>query len=186
VVDTTAVIAVALAGGSCVAAAASAVYFRSQARSANMQAEEAHRQSEHADRLALMHSNLEMYSRFRETRNQFLRFPNLLQEWRETQPRFAEMFDTCGGLENFIAVREAMDTMQDVYFLRKEGIVTDQYWHVWTNTFFRFYAKMPTFLKVFEFAAEEGLLHPEFAAFFLPVTRGAPLSDPRQMRAIAL
>ena len=119
-----------------------------------------------------------MYSRFRETRNQFLHFPNLQQEWRETQPRFSEMFDACGGLDNFIAVREAMDTMQDVYFLRKDGSVTDQYWHVWTNTFFRFYAKMPTFVKVFEFAADEGLLHPEFAAFFLPAIEGRALSDP--------
>ena len=92
-----------------------------------------------------------MYSRFRETRNQFLHFPNLQQEWRETQPR---------------------------YFLRKDGSVTDKYWHVWTNTFFRFYAKMPTFVKVFEFAADEGLLHPEFAAFFHPVIEGRALSDP--------
>ena len=123
--DTTALFAVALAGVSCVASAASAVYFRSQASSARRQAEEAKHQSEHADRLALMHSNLEMYSRFRETRNQFLRFPNLQTEWRDTQPRFSEMFDACEGLDNFIAVREAMDTMQDVYFLRKDRIVTD-------------------------------------------------------------
>jgi hypothetical protein len=178
VADTTAVFAVVLAGVSCVASGASAMYFRSQARAAHRQAEEARHQSESADRLALMHSNLEMYSRFRETRNQFLHFPNLQQEWRETQPRFSEMFDACGGLDNFIAVREAMDTMQDVYFLRKDGSVTDQYWHVWTNTFFRFYAKMPTFVKVFEFAADEGLLHPEFAAFFHPVIEGRALSDP--------
>ena len=176
--DTTALFAVALAGVSCVASAASAVYFRLQASSARRQAEEAKHQSEHADRVALMHSNLEMYSRFRETRNQFLRFPNLQTEWRDTQPRFSEMFDACEGLDNFIAVREAMDTMQDVYFLRKDSIVTDQYWHVWTNTFFRFYSKMPTFLKVFEFAAEEGLLHPEFVAFFRPLIDGQSLSDP--------
>jgi hypothetical protein len=161
-----------------VAAGASARYFRSQARAAHKQAEEARHQSENADRLALLHSNLEMYSRFRETRNQFLHFPNLQQEWRDTQPRFAEIFDACGGLDNFIAVREAMDTMQDVYFLRKDACVTDQYWHVWTNTFFRFYAKMPTFLKVFKFAADEGLLHPEFVAFYLPATRGERLDDP--------
>jgi hypothetical protein len=178
VADPTALFAVGLAGVSCVAAGASAGYFRSQARAAHKQAEEARHQSENADRLALLHSNLEMYSRFRETRNQFLHFPNLQKEWRETQPRFAEMFDACGGLDNFIAVREAMDTMQDVYFLRKDACVTDQYWHVWTNTFFRFYAKMPTFLKVFEFAADEGLLHPEFVTFYLPATRGESLDDP--------
>ncbi len=176
--DPLAVFGVVLGGAGCVASAASAVYFRSQARAAHRQADEARRQSESADRLALMHSNLEMYARFRETRNQFLNFPNLQREWRETQPRFAEMFDACGGLENFIAVREAMDTMQDVYFLRKDGSVTDQYWHVWTNTFFRFYAKMPTFLRVFEFAAEEGLLHSEFVAFFRGAIEGTALADP--------
>ena len=125
-----------------------------------------------------MQSNLEMYARFRETRNQFLRFENLQNEWRETQPRFAEMFDACGGLDNFIAVREAMDTMQDVYFLRRDGVVTDQYWHVWTKTFFRFYAKMPTFLKVFEFAAGEGLLHPDFVSFFRVAIDDRALADP--------
>ncbi len=88
------------------------------------------------------------------------------------------MFDACGGLDNFIAVREAMDTMQDVYFLRKDGVVTDQYWHVWTNTFFRFYAKMPTFLRVFDFAAEEGLLHPEFVSFYRGTHDGGTHADP--------
>jgi len=125
-----------------------------------------------------MHGNLDIDARFRETRNQFLKFPSLQEEWRETQPRFSEIFDACGGLDHFIAVREAMDTMQDVYFLRKDGVVTDQYWHVWTNTFFRFYAKMPTFLKVFEFAAEEGLLHPEFVSFYRRAVEGAELADP--------
>ncbi len=176
--DPVAIFGVVLGGAGCVASAASAVYFRSQARAAHRQAAEAQRQSESADRLALMHSNLDMYARFRETRNQFLHFPNLQQEWRDTQPRFAEMFDACGGLDNFIAVREAMDTMQDVYFLRKDGCVTDQYWHVWTKTFFRFYAKMPTFLQVFEFAADEGLVHPEFVAFFRSAIDGETLPDP--------
>ena len=125
-----------------------------------------------------MQSNLEMYARFRDTRNQFLHFPNLQQEWRDTQPRFSEMFDACGGLDKFIAVREAMDTMQDVFFLRKDGCVTDQYWHVWTKTFFRFYAKMPTFLRVFEFAAEEGLLHPDFVVFYRGAVEGRALADP--------
>src|SRR6266487_1279571 len=157
--DPIAIYGVALGAAGCVASAASAVYFRSQAHAA-------HRQSDVADRVAMMESNLQMYARFRETRNQFLRFPNLQKEWRETQPSFAEIFDACGGLDNFIAVREAMDTMQDVYFLRKDGVVTDQYWHVWTRTFFRFYAKMPTFLRVFDFATEEGLLHPEFVSFY--------------------
>jgi hypothetical protein len=177
-----AVLGVVLGGASLIASAASAVYFRSQARASHRQAEEATKQSENADRLALMQSNLEMYARFRDTRNQFLRFDNLQREWRETQPRFAEMFDACGGLDNFIAVREAMDTMQDVYFLRRDGVVTDQYWHVWTNTFFRFYAKMPTFLKVFEFAADEGLLHPEFVSFFRGAIAGDALADPAALR----
>src|SRR6266511_6133602 len=92
------------------------------------------------------------------------------------------MFDACGGLDNFIAVREAMDTMQDVYFLRKDGVVTDQYWHVWTNTFFRFYAKMPTFLRVFDFAAEEGLLHPEFVGFYRgTLDGGTPRGSPQRV-----
>ncbi len=117
--DPVAIFGVVLGGAGCVASAASAVYFRSQARAAHRQAAEAQRQSE-----------------------------------------------------------SAMDTMQDVYFLRKDGCVTDQYWHVWTKTFFRFYAKMPTFLQVFEFAADEGLVHPEFVAFFRSAIDGETLPDP--------
>jgi hypothetical protein len=169
--DSVAIFGVVLGGAACIASAASTVYFRSQARAA-------HRQSDVADRVAMMESNLQMYARFRETRNQFLRVPTLQKEWRETQPSFAEIFDACGGLDNFVAAREAMDTIQDVYFLRRDGVVTDQYWHVWTNTFFRFYAKMPTFLRVFEFAAQEGLLHPEFVSFYrATIDDGAP-ADP--------
>ena len=176
--DPVAVFGVVLGGAGIVTSGASAVYFRSQARAAQHQAEEARHQSESADRLAMMESNLQMYARFRDTRNQFLHFPNLEREWHESHPRFGEMSEACGGLDNFIAVREAMDTMQDVYFLRRDGCVTDQYWHVWTRTFFRFYAKMPTFLKVFDFAADEGLLHPDFVTFYSAAIRGDTLSDP--------
>ena len=176
--DSVAIFGVVLGAAGCIASAASAVYFRSQARAAHHQAEEARHQSENADRLAMMESNLQMYARFRDTRNQFLHFPNLEREWHESHPRFGEMSEACGGLDNFIAVREAMDTMQDVYFLRRDGCVTDQYWYVWTKTFFRFYAKMPTFLRVFEFAAEEGLLHPEFVTFYRATIEGTAPADP--------
>ena len=81
------------------------------------------------------------------------------------RPRLAEVYTTVPG-------------GQDVYFLRKDGVVTDQYWHVWTNTFFRFYAKMPTFLRVFDFAAEEGLLHPEFVSFYRGAIGDETLVDP--------
>ena len=96
--DPLAIVGVVLGGAGCVATAVSAVYFRSQAAAAHRQADEAKRQSESATRLAMMESNLAMYERFRETRNQFLRFPNLEKEWRDTQPTFAQMFDSTGGI----------------------------------------------------------------------------------------
>src|SRR6266566_281668 len=104
--DPVALAGVFLGGAAALTSGASALYFRSQARAAHRQAEQSQRQSETSDRLAIMESNLGMYERFRETRNQFLHFPNLQQEWRDTQPRFSEMFDACGGLDKFIAVRE--------------------------------------------------------------------------------
>ena len=61
---------------------------------------------------------------------------------------------------------------------RKNGVVTDQYWHVWTRTFFRFYAAMPTFLRVFDFASKEGLLHQEFVTFYRGAIDGEPLAHP--------
>ena len=180
--DPLAIVGVILGAGACLASGLSAVYFKRQADAAHRQADEARRAAETTSQLALMESNLAMYGRFRDVRNEFLRHPRLEKEWRETQPAFNAMFDACGGLENFIVVREAMDTMQDVYFLRKDGCVTDQYWHVWTRTFFRFYSKMPTFLQVFDFAAKEGLLHPDFVAFYRPVIGGQAPGDPAAAR----
>ena len=55
--------------------------------------------------------------------------------------------------------------MQDVYFLRKDGCVTDQYFSArLTNTFFPLLREDADLFKVFEFAAEEGLLHLEYDA----------------------
>jgi hypothetical protein len=176
--DTTALIGIGLGAAGILTSGVSLLYFREQAAAARRQAEEARRQSESATRLALMESNLHMYGRFRETRNRFLDHPNLEKEWRDSHPTFSATFDACGGLDEFVAVRDAMDTMQDVYFLRRGGSVTDHYWHVWTRTFFRFYSKMPTFLLVFEFAAKEGLLHPDFVGFYRPLIQGQPLKDP--------
>ena len=49
---------------------------------------------------------------------------------------------------------------------------------MWTSTFFRFYAKMPTFLRVFDFATKEGLLHQDFVTFYRAVIDGEPVTDP--------
>jgi hypothetical protein len=62
---------------------------------------------------------LQLHERFRESRNESLHVPSLEKELRETQPRLAEMFDAGGGVEHSSQWREAMDTMQDMYFLRK-------------------------------------------------------------------
>lgn len=181
--DPIALLGVTLGGAGLVTSTASVLYCKRQADAAHRQADEARRQTEASGRVAVMESNLAMYARFRDVRNEFLRHRQLEKEWRETQPAFHAMFDACGGLENFIVVREAMDTMQDVFFLRKDGVVTDHYWHVWTRTFYRFYAKMPTFLQVFEFAAKEGLLHPDFVAFYRPVITGSAVGDPARAPA---
>lgn len=70
------------------------------------------------------------------------------------------------------------DTVAIFGAAHRQSAVRIQYWHVWTNTFFRFYSKMPTFLRVFDFAADEGLLHPEFVSFYRGVIDGAAPADP--------
>lgn len=169
--DPVAIFGVVLGGAGMITGAASLVYVRTHSRAAL-------RHSESAERLALMESNIAMFARFRQTRDSFLKFPNLQKEWRESWPHLAQLFDDCGGLESYFAVREAMDTLQDVYFLRKQRAISDQYWHMWTRTFFRVYTGMPTFLRVFEFAAKEGYLHPEFVAFYQRAIDGKELPDP--------
>jgi hypothetical protein len=150
---------------------ASLVYVRRQAESAQ-------RTAESSLRLAILGAASGLGTQFRDTRARFRDHSKLADEWIASRPDIGEVVGKVGSLHTFVILRDAQDTMQDVYFLRLAGCVPDYYWHVWTHSFFQFYAAMPSFRAVFEWAATRGPLHPEFVAFYEPAFRGETLADP--------
>jgi hypothetical protein len=75
-------------------------------------------------------------------------------------------------------VRNAIDEMQDIYFLRKRALVDDHHWRTWVSAFIPI-ARIPFTRDVFENAASRQALEPEFEAFFRSILEGKPVGDAR-------
>jgi len=71
-----------------------------------------------------------------------------------------------------------LDTFQEVFFLRRNGFVTDEYWHSWANTSFAITARLASAHSVFDLCKAKGFLHPDFIAFYEPAFSGNPVADP--------
>lgn len=145
------------------------------------QAAATHRQAEESARVAKLASDAEMFRRAHEMRLRFAALPGWHAKIKAARPEIAEVFDRVGA-DAYYALRDAFDTFQEVYFLRRAGAVTDEYWHSWTN------ATMPTIGRsedgrlVFELSARAGFLHPDFVEFFRPLIEGRALADPAPRR----
>ncbi len=71
-----------------------------------------------------------------------------------------------------------MDDFQDVFFLRRDGIVSDENWDKY-KAHMKSVAQRPAFQLIFEYALKQQLLHPEFVQFFRPILKGNDPQDPR-------
>ncbi|MHB8604357.1 MAG: hypothetical protein ACYDCK_03795 [Thermoplasmatota archaeon] len=137
-------------------------------------------QARQAERATLLGSNLAMFERFARMRSRLRDHPPVLAEFLAAHPEVERVQREVGGPDVYVMMRDVMDTLQDVYFMRRAGVVTDQYWHMWSHSLLALYGGMPTFRKVFEFAAKNGYLHPQFVAFYRPVFEGRQVADPRR------
>jgi len=75
-------------------------------------------------------------------------------------------------------IRNMIDGLQDMYFLRKRAIVDDHHWRNWTAMFLPL-AQMPLTRQIYDNAVARKAVDAEFAAFVQRVFDGRPLGDPR-------
>jgi hypothetical protein len=126
---------------------------------------------------AILQSDTEMYKRQTALRDAFRRLPEF-REMTAKDPELGRVVEAVGGAENYYFFRNTLDTFQEVFFLRRNGFVTDEYWHSWTNTSFAITSRLANARAVFDLCRSKRFLHPDFIAFYEPAFSGSPLSDP--------
>ncbi len=151
---------------------ASLVYARTQALHARRQADAANM----AIALQLQH---EMSERILQHRMALIRDPAIAKMYYENVPGLsAALKDGTATLEGVVTIRNAIDALQDMYFLRKRGIVEEYHWRHWASAL-NVVGRAPMFHLVYENAVARDALDPEFAAYLRPLVDGRPLTDPK-------
>lgn len=150
----------------------SLVYARTQAINARRQADAAHLAS-------TLQTQQEMTDRIHRARMDLLQDPIVGKLYLDAIPQLKESLPPDTSLQAVINVRNTIDGLQDVFFLRKRAIVEDHHWRAWTAHFVPI-SRLPITRPIFEGAAVRGALHPEFVAFLRPIFAGEPLADPKQ------
>ncbi|OLD10853.1 MAG: hypothetical protein AUI93_06340 [Crenarchaeota archaeon 13_1_40CM_3_52_10] len=150
---------------------ASLIYSRSQVVAARRQAEE-------ATRATLLESNREISVRLQQIRSRFFKVPGIDDELQKSRPEIKEVVDSVGGGDVYAFWRDVIDTFEDIFVLRRSGIVRDEHWRVWTGSQMGIYATLPRFQLVFKLAKQQGFLDPGFVRFFEPLLEGKSLQDP--------
>jgi hypothetical protein len=151
--------------------AASLIYSRSQVVAARRQAEE-------ATRATLLESNREISVRLQQIRSRFFNVPGIRDELQHTRPEIQEVVDAVGGGDVYAFFRDTIDTFEDIFVLRRAGIVRDEHWRVWIGSQMGVYAGLPRFQSIFKLAKQEGFLDPDFVRFFEPLLEGKSVVDP--------
>jgi hypothetical protein len=150
----------------------SLVYARTQALHSRRQADAANM----AIALQLQH---EMSERIFQHRMALIRDPGIAKMYYENVPGLSEALENGKTtLESVVTLRNAIDGLQDVYFLRKRGIIEEYHWRHWASAF-NVIGRVPMFHLVYQNAVARNALDPEFAAYLRPLVDGRPLSDPR-------
>lgn len=122
----------------------------------------------------------EMSDRIYQHRAALIRDPAVAKAYYEAVPDFAKLLDEgTVGIEGITTVRNAIDGLQDVYFLRKRGIIEEYHWRSWASAF-AVLACTPVMRIVYDTAVARNALDPEFVAFFRPLFDGTPLADPKR------
>lgn len=145
---------------------------------ARQQVSIARRVAEDAKRTSLLASSHEMLERYQGLRTRWLTHPKGLSALRETLPGLDEAVTIAGGMDLYLLYRDMIDTFQDVYFLRQEGVVPANHWHVWSRNHMRSPLRAQGYEGTFRFAATRGLLDAEFVKFYDALFAGREPVDP--------
>lgn len=149
---------------------ASLLYARTQALNVRRQADVAHR-------AATVEIQNAMLQRLYDMRAQLVNSPVALKEYFDANPAMHELYHDAEYLKSTIFVRNGIDGLQDVYFLRKQFLVDDHHWRSWVTAFVPI-ARMPLTRAVFDNAASRQALEPEFKEFLSSILDGQPAADP--------
>jgi hypothetical protein len=153
-----------------VTAVLSAIYSRSQALEAKRQAQAAHAST-------MVELSRSLNEQMLDSRASLIANDSLVREYLEANPRVAKMCPDPDSFRSFVTVRGVIDTLQEMYFLRKSGVATSHQWRHWTTPLVLI-ARMPTFRLAFENAEQGGAIDPGFAAWTRPLLEGKIPDDP--------
>ena len=153
-----------------VTAVLSAIYSRSQALEARRQAQAAHAST-------MVELSRSLNEQMLQSRATLIGIDSLVREYLEANPRIAKMCPDPDAFRAFVIIRGVIDTLQEMYFLRKSGVATSHQWRHWTTPLVLI-ARMPTFRLAFENAEHGSAIDPEFAAWTLPLFEGKVPDDP--------
>jgi hypothetical protein len=128
-------------------------------------------------------NHAELLERSFRARAVALRNPHIREDLVARFAGMREVLAMAGDVETFIAYRDAMDAAMDLYFLRKEGVLADEYWMVWSHAQPRIYAQLQSYQAAFRFAAKAQWIHPEFVRAYEPLFSGGDFQDPKGIRA---
>lgn len=147
---------------------------------ARTQAIHARRQADAANLATTLQLQREMSDRIFQHRMALIHDPLIAKIYYENIPNLPETTREDGHtLESLVTIRNAMDGLQDMYFLRKRGIVEKYHWRHWTAAF-SVVARAPIARMVYDNGIARDVWDPEFVKFLEPLFDGKPLADPRE------
>lgn len=96
----------------------------------------------------------------------------------EANPPMEAAMAAAGGFESFIGVRNFLDMMQEVWVMRRAGVVADHQWRAWA-TALPAVSRVPQFRSVVENVLARDVYEPRFAQALRTLLANASLPDPR-------
>ena len=117
-----------------------------------------------------------MTEKIYQLRMDLVTHPALKAEYTKANPRLSEIYGDV-PLEAIAILRNAIDGFQDIYFLRKKGIVQRHQWLNWSTSMVNV-VRIPMTRQLFNLGMQRGAFDPEFVEFVAPLFETGELPDP--------
>lgn len=147
-----------------VVALVSLVYVRTQAEASRVQAEATAEQARIARRIAALEVSLRLADRTFDVRREMMAQPEVIEAYWRANPELKEAHGRAGGIGAVMMIRRMLDSTQDIFLLRGEGIVTDPHWRNWIAAL-RPFMKMPEVQAIIDNAVQRSVFDEEFVGF---------------------
>jgi hypothetical protein len=102
---------------------------------ARTQALHARRQADAANLAATLEVQQAMADRMYRARLGLTSNPRIMALYLDANPEMRELYPDVASVETTVVVRNIIDALQDMYFLRKTAIVGDHFWRNWMASF---------------------------------------------------